>query len=39
MSNYKVESIQFDLNKINLSKLKIASQESEVQFFWCFKKY
>ena len=32
MSNYKVESIQFDLNRINLSKLKIASQESEVIF-------
>ena len=32
MTNYKVESIQFDLNKINLSKLKIASQESEVVF-------
>ena len=32
MSNYKVESIEFDLNRINLSKLKIASQESEVAF-------
>tara|TARA_B100000963_G_scaffold341991_1_gene342405 strand:+ start:78807 stop:83132 length:4326 start_codon:yes stop_codon:yes gene_type:complete len=31
-TNYKVESIQFDLNRINLSKLKIASQESEVAF-------
>ena len=32
IANYKVQFIEFDLNKINLSKLKIASQESEVVF-------